>query len=744
MMSWAAFSFLISAVCGVSVTRIEPGWCPGESECRPVLPMGRPFEVVADVDDVVPGTEFTLLLEPVVSGPPFEPLTIGTPYVVGPVFRFSMSALGMVPGDYRFVFKFGGQQTFAGGVFTLVYHACTTVTTLPVRRTRRSAPSDALEKRQPGAVGCLLAGGIVSGTCRTQQACVNATGIPSGQFSTGCMNAGGGNNLCCPNNPSASWGTCTLPNSGGRTGRCIDDAACWTTPAAQANGACGEFPSPIRCCPAEPEPSVEAPLRGVCVASVDWCVNRLRGSVVDDSGRINSTVILRTLSVTAPCVAQLLCCVDALVAKPTPTPAPTAPLLFEQPKAPVRMPQLIGSLMYVSWSGGGGPGVSFDTVELLPALDLTRGINLTRVDVRTGSARVLLEHPVANSSIAPSMYRLRLRGVLSDPFVIGAAVCDSDTVGICVESVHCETLGANWTVVAGVCPKKTVCCANRLMTGVVARNANRTLRQPTATAAPLPPVPSLSVVFVAGAMNGSNVTALPFLETPNGHAAIAGGVIGGLVLFCLIGLCVVCLLRGRRGSGNDDHVIAGNTLYHKNTVPMDAIFAGSSMKTETFPSLHPILPPSSTDAGTLRPAYGEQQAYSTTTTVLPGAYLTAQQMSNRNLAVPVSDRSNRGYPLQPSYSVQMTDQGATAGGSIKTGGSIKGATHTVPTGLRPVYAQPEDDTPTTLVPKYPSAAFPGNHSAADVSLGSYTNKSNASMDVQPGGYSALPSDAIRK
>jgi hypothetical protein len=680
------------AVHAVRVSRIEPGLCSGEVECKPLVPMGLPFDVVADLDDVVPGTPFVLELQPVVPGPPFESLIIGTPYVTGAVFRFSLSALGAVPGDYRFVFKFGDAQ-FAGGAFTLVYNACTATTKLP-RRTR------SVDKRQSGSVGCLLAGGAVSGTCRTQAGCRDSTAIPNGPFATGCAQNGAAT-FCCANNRLTPWGACSSP--GGRAGRCIDEAACWTNPAAKGNNACNEWPASVRCCPPEPEPSTERPLRGVCVSTAEWCANRLRGSLVGDD--LNATTVATSLAIASACPAKLMCCVDAFVAKPNPAPPLSAPLAFEQPKNPVRMPYLLGSLAYVSWSGGGAADVTFDTIELVQALDLTQAVNLSRVDVRVGSARVLLEHPDATASIAPSMYRFRLRGVLSDPFIVGAQVCNGTITGICVEQVLCNALApANWTNVPGECPAKTVCCTNQRMFGTLFRDTQRALVQPTLPLQSTAP-PSLSILFVAS--NGTNSTALPFLATANGEAAVAGGVIAGLLVCCLLVALIVCIMRGRRHDGRDDHVIAGNKLYHAHSdkdVAMDAIFAGSTLKGDSFSTMRPIPAPGDSVGATMRDDDGGLQPVYTThhsfpSVVIPAAY--AHGASNRSAAGYPKDQLVPQYPHQPS-----------------------------PRELTPVYATQAPPAGPVYTIGATATALP------DVSLGAYSSQGAP-------GYSSLPDHAIK-
>jgi hypothetical protein len=538
--------------------------------------------------------------------------------------------------------------------------------------------------------------------CNFARAGRDCSSCAAGRYGADC--------IPCPN--CGTQGACRDGRTG--SGRCqcrnsFRGAFCNISP---SGAVCGD--SSGKCldsdprCPRCPR-MIEEQRVGVCTADLDWCENRLRGVFV------NATNGLPAVRLGSGCQSGF-CCMESRVAKPSPTLALNSPLAFEQPKAPVRMPLLVGSFIYLSWSGG-GPTSGMDLAQLVPESDISKSIDLGVVDVRAGSARLLLQHPSPTAFIAPGAYRVRLQragGVsLSDAVVIGATACQLPMVGQCVERSFCDSLGAaNWIATTGsACPgfdSKIVCCSNRVQaSGVVTRDANRSLIQPTAAPTPMR---SLAVVFIE-----PPVTEAPFLSTPEGYAAVIGGCVGAVLLCCILFLVVFCIVRGRR---QGDMVVASNSLYHtrtdKNGVPMDAIVSPA--------------------AGTLR-------------------------SNDLTLQAPASTVAF------PKYSAtQQQSAGATisrGGGTFKAGGTVKGAgaTGTVknsetvlqrPSNLKPVYPQPAysvganaSGTSSLRTPgAYPqpaAAAQPVYPRPAETSLGAYPNP-NLDEEV-PQGYSALPQNA---
>jgi hypothetical protein len=558
--------------------------------------------------------------------------------------------------------------------------------------------------------------------CAFARAGRDCSSCAAGRFGPNC--------LPCPN--CGAQGTCRDGRTG--SGRCqcrnsFRGELCNISP---AGAVCGD--SSGKCldsdprCPPCPR-MIEEQRFGVCTADLDWCENRLRGTFV------NATNGLPSVRLGAGCQTGF-CCMESRVAKPSPTLALNSPLAFEQPRAPVRMPLLVGSFIFLSWSGG-GPTNGMDQVQLVPETDISKSIDLGVVDVRAGSARLLLQHPSPTAFIAPGAYRVRLQragGVsLSDAIVIGAAACQLPTVGQCVERSFCDSLGtANWIATTGTsCPgfeSKIVCCSNRLQAGgVVARDANRSLIQPTAAPTPMR---SLDVVFIE-----PPVTQAPFISTPEGYAAIIGGCVGAVVLCCILFLVVFCVVRGRR---KGDMVIANNSLYHtrtdQNGVPMDAIVSPA--------------------AGTLRSDDFTLQA--------PASTVAIPKYSNTQQA---------GGTINRGGTTKAVGGKTVKGGTVK-GGTVKGGDTVLqrPSNLKPVYPQPAYSvgagvatTGTTSVRTpgaYPQPnAQPVYPRPAETSLGSYPNPnldeevpqgytalphnaSNAAFDdAVPGSYTALPADA---
>lgn len=535
----------------------------------------------------------------------------------------------------------------------------------------------------------------------------------------------------CPN--CGAQGTCRDGMTGSGRCQCRNNFRGEFCNISPSGVACGD--SSGRCldsdprCPPCPR-TIDEQRIGLCTANLDWCVNRLRGVFV------NETNGLPSVRLGSRCQTGV-CCMESRVSKPSPTLPLNSALAFEQPRAPVRMPLLVGSYIYLSWSGG-GPTSGRDLAQLVAESDASKSIDLGIVDMRAGTARLLLQHPLPSGFIAPGTYRVRLQragGVsLSDAVVIGAAACQLPTVGQCVERSLCDSLGAsNWIATTGSpCPgfdSKIVCCSNRLQAGAVMRDANRSLIQPT-----MAPTPARSLDIVI--LEPPPATTLAFTSTPEGYAAIIGGCIAALLICCLLLLLVLCVVRRRR---RGDMVITNNSLYHtrvdESGVPMDAIVSPA--------------------VGTLRGNDNTLRMPASTSTIALPKYNT------------VGPGAAGGGSIKASG-------GATVRGAGAATGTMKGGGETVlkrPANIKPVYPQPAYSTGAGTGTATMSARVPGAYPhptaggaqpvyprPADTSIGSYQNPgvdddvpqgysalpqnaSNAAFDPPPGSYTPLPADA---